>query len=44
MEAIIAALSVDGISTGINLVLVAAVGIQLGFVAYRYVKKAANRV
>ena len=44
MAAILSALSLTGIQTGIEAVLVAAVAIQLGFVAYRYVKKAANSV
>lgn len=44
MTAILAALSVSGIATAIEAVLVAAVAIQLGFIAYKYVKKAANRV
>ena len=44
MEAILDALSVAGIATAIEAVLVAAVAIKLGFVAYRYVKKAANSV
>lgn len=43
MEEILAAFTVTGVSTAIEAALVLMVALNLAFLGYKYVKKAANR-
>jgi membrane protein implicated in regulation of membrane protease activity len=44
MEAILAAVDVTGLTAGVQVILMAGVGVLLAFVGYRYAKKATGRL
>jgi hypothetical protein len=44
MEAILAAIDIDGLATALQALFVGAVGVSLLFVGYRYAKKAMFKI
>jgi membrane protein implicated in regulation of membrane protease activity len=44
MAAILAAVNVSGLAAGVQVILIAGVGVMLAFVGYRYAKKATGRL